>query len=167
MADDRSPETRIARLESCIARLEERITADRDNREQWRAETLRRLDELNHHAARADAKDAMYLTKEIYEGRHTELGSKIEQNFRELTNQISAVALRFDARITDHDKEDVIRHREDGARIKMLEDYKTKEEAAADSRREATVRSRWIFGAIITVANLFLYLFLHFTIGIR
>lgn len=118
MADARSPETRLARLESCVARLEERVNADRENREQWRAETLRRLDDLNHNAARYAAELAQdrerYLTKEMYEARHTELGGRMEANFREQAN-----------RAAEHERDDLHRHEIEGGKLEELIRFKS------------------------------------------
>ena len=154
-------------MESCYARLEERANADSDARKDWKSEVERRLLELNHFAQRALAERDMFLTKEAYEARHADTTLRAEQSSRELNTAIGTLSTRVETRMVDHEREDIQRHRDDGVRITACENFKLREEAGIETRREATTRSRWVFGAVITVANLLLYLFLHFAVGVK
>lgn len=156
MADERPVETRIARLESCVARLEERLTAFAETRKDWKAEIERRLLELNGHAERSEREREHFISKETYEMRHNELASTTDR-LRE----------RIDLAMAAHERDDLVRHKDDGTRLKVVEDFMLAEKASVETRREATARSRWVFGAIITIANLVLYLFLHFAVGVK
>ncbi len=126
-------------MEACYGRLEERINADRESRDTWRSEVLRRLEELNHHASRADAERERYLTKEMYESRHYELSQRMENNLREIT-----------ARASEHDRDDVRKHDSDGKRIHDLEEFK------------ANTQGRlWAIGAIATALATLVQFILH------
>lgn len=150
------PEARIARLEACFARLDALITAAAEARKDWKIEVERRLDELNGHAKQAEHDRDELLSKETYEGRHGELAKSVTH-----------LGERLDMALRQHERDDDARHKEDGNRIHAIEEFVTGEKASVETRREATVRSRWVFGAIITIANLLLYLFLHFTVGLK
>ncbi len=139
MADARSPEARLARMEACYGRLEERINADRESRDVWRAEVLRRLEELNHHAARMDLERDRFLSKEMYESRHYELAQRMESNLREVAS-----------RAAEHERDDVRRHDADGKRIHDLEEFK------------ANTQGRlWAIGAIATALATLVQFVLH------
>ncbi len=106
MADERSPEARIARVESLFARLEERINAVVENRRDWKLEVERRLDENNRNASK--------LMEERAKDR-AELATKgeLESYVRELTS-----------RMNEHERDDVRKHESEEARVKSLEEYK-------------------------------------------
>lgn len=155
-ADVRSTEARIARLEACFGRIDERLNSETDWRKDWKIEIERRLTELNGHAQRAEQERDHFLSKDTYEMRHAELAT-------------SAVRLgeRIDLAMGQHERDDLLRHKDDDIRITTVENFMLAEKASVETRREATSRSRWVFGAIVTIANLILYLFLHFAIGVK
>lgn len=161
MEERRSTENRIGRLETNFARLDERLKATSEERKEYRGEVSRRLAELNNHSAKLEAEREFYLSKDTYDSRHREIEVNLENRARELATTLSNLSQRFETRLAEHDRDDQAQHREDSKRLKELEDYKTREEANIETRRDAMNRNRWIFGIVITVLNTVLWFLLH------
>lgn len=124
MVDARPPEARLARLESCTARLEERINAIAEGQKEWKAETLRRLAENNENAKKLmeeRARDrAELVTLDVYNSRHQELKTLAESAYREMNQKIDTLALRVDQKMTEHDRDDARTHKDTNDRLDKI-----------------------------------------------
>lgn len=131
MSDARSPEARIARLEACFARLEERINALTDDLKQWKTEMLRRLAENNENAKKLmeeRARDrAELVTMDLYNSRHQELKTISESAYREINQKIDAMSIRIDQKLSDHERDDNAAHKEQDAEIGDIREKDIKE----------------------------------------
>lgn len=127
MADQRPIETRIARLEACFARLEERATAQAESRKDWKAEVERRLYENNDNAKKLmeeRARDrAELVTLDLYNSRHQELKSNLDSWSREAEQRMEALGLRFDNKLTQHDRDDTDYHDKTDRRLSAMEEF--------------------------------------------
>lgn len=127
MADERPPEARLARLEACYARLEERSNAQLDQRRDWKAEVERRLNENNENARKLmeeRARDrAELVTQDLYNSRHSELKSQVESSWREMAQKIDTLASKFDARMASHEQDDNGHHDRAVARLQTIEEF--------------------------------------------
>ncbi len=151
MTERRGEDGRLARLEERTARLDERIHADAAERERWRGETMRRLEDLNH--AREELRKNIekdrqeFVSKEVYESRH-----------RELTAATTAISDKMDQKLSMHERDDLVKHQEEDRRIRELEEARI----MPLERWQANMTGRfWALGVGLGLLLSLLTIFLH------
>lgn len=150
-ADARSAEARIARLEACFGRLDERMNADRDSRKEWRDEVGRRLGELNNHSAELSAERSHFMPKETGEAQLAALQNLLEARSLEFAREGKGLLETLDRKLDAHEVVDDTSHRDHEQRMKTIEEWISNQKGRQWAVGVAVTLGSGAVGAVVSV----------------